>query len=270
MKFSVLLSVYYREKPSFLKEAINSIIDQTNKPDEIVIVKDGPLSKELNVIIDKFNKKYGELFSIIDLEENVGLGKALSIGIKKCKYDIVARMDTDDISKSTRFEKQIKIFEKDSSIDILGSWVEEFEEDISNIISTRKVPQENREIKEFAKSRNPFNHPSVMFKKSSVLKAGNYIDFYLNEDYYLWLRMLNMGFNAYNIQESLLYFRISKDTFKRRGGLKYAIQDIKLQNKLLNMNFINKYEYFKNILTRPVVRILPNFLREYIYKNLLR
>jgi len=270
MKFSVLLSVYIKEKPQYLNKAIDSILNQTVKPSEIVIVKDGPLTDELEQMISKFIKNYPDVFEIIDLEVNKGLGKALKIGLNKCKYNLIARMDTDDISKPQRFEKQLSIFKKKPKIDIVGSWVDEFEKDISNVISTRKVPQYNEEIKKFAKTRNPFNHPSVMFKKESVLEARNYKDFYLNEDYYLWLRMLNMDFEGYNIQESLLYFRVNKDTFKRRGGIKYALQDVKLQNKLLEMDFINKFEYLKNILTKPVVRVLPNFLREYIYKSLLR
>lgn len=270
MKFSVLISVYYKENSLFLEKALKSIINQTLFPNEIVLVKDGSLTKELNEVINNFLNEYPNLMKVISLDKNKGLGKALSIGIKKCTYNLVARMDADDIAKSNRFEKQIKVFRNNPELVIVGSWVNEFENDVSSVISTRKVPQYNKEIKEFAKSRNPFNHPSVMIKKDFVLKAGNYLEFYLNEDYYLWLRMLNMGFKAYNIQESLLFFRISKDTFKRRGGLKYAVQDIKLQNELLKMEFINKYEYIKNILTRPIIRLLPNFMREQIYKNLLR
>lgn len=270
MKFSVLLSVYYKESPSNLKKALCSIIDQTITPNEVILVEDGKLNQKLYDVIDYFIDKYPKIIKVIKLEKNQGLGKALSIGLKKCKYDLIARMDTDDISKNNRFEKQLKVFKKNPDIDIVGSWVKEFENNIDNIISKRKVPETNEKILKFAKQRNPFNHPTVMYRKKSVLDAGNYIDFYLNEDYYLWLRMLNMGFQGYNIQESLLYFRVSKDTFKRRGGVKYAVQDIKLQNKMLKMEFINNYEYIINILTKPATRILPNFLREYIYKSLLR
>jgi glycosyltransferase involved in cell wall biosynthesis len=270
MKFSVLLSVYYKESPSNLKKALCSIIDQTITPNEVILVEDGKLNQKLYDVIDYFIDKYPKIIKVIKLEKNQGLGKALSIGLKKCKYDLIARMDSDDISKNNRFEKQLKVFKKNPDIDIVGSWVKEFENNIDNIISKRKVPETNEKILKFAKQRNPFNHPTVMYRKKSVLDAGNYIDFYLNEDYYLWLRMLNMGFQGYNIQESLLYFRVSKDTFKRRGGVKYAVQDIKLQNKMLKMEFINNYEYIINILTKPATRILPNFLREYIYKSLLR
>lgn len=270
IKFSVLMSLYYKENPLFLEESLESIINQSLLPNEIVIIKDGELTKELDSVINKYSKQYSKLINVISLDENQGLGKALSIGIKKCKYDLIARMDSDDISKKNRFERQIKIFENNYEIDIVGSWVEEFEGNKNNIVSKRKVPKTNKEILNFAKFRNPFNHPTVMLKKQAVLKANNYKDFYLNEDYYLWLRMLKKGFKAYNIQESLLYFRVNKDTFKRRGGLKYAVQDIRLQNKILELGFINKFEYLKNIFTRPVSRILPNFLREYIYKNFLR
>jgi glycosyltransferase involved in cell wall biosynthesis len=270
MKFSVLLSIYHKESPTLFKKALISIIDQTKRPNEIVIVKDGPLTKELDKVIYDFNIKYPNIIKIIKLENNQGLGKALSIGIKQCSYNIIARMDTDDISKNKRFEKQLNILKESPDIDIVGSWVEEFENNSENILSIRKVPQYNNEIIKFAKKRCPFNHPSVMFRKSSVLEAGNYKPFYLNEDYYLWLRMLREGCKGYNIQESLLFFRIDDDTFKRRGGLKYAMQDIKLQNILLKLKFINRLEYIKNVLTKPLVRLMPNYIRKLIYKKLLR
>lgn len=270
MKFSVLLSVYHKEKPHFLEKAVSSVINQTVRPNEIVLVKDGPIGSKLNEVIKVFIDSYPDLFNIIELKHNKGLGKALSIGINNCKYDLIARMDTDDIAKKNRFEKQIELFRKHPNLDIVGSWVDEFQDEITNVLSKRKVPETSKQIMEFSKKRNPFNHPTVMYKKKAVLEAGNYIDFYLNEDYYLWLRMLKKGFKGYNIQESLLYFRVNSDTFKRRGGIKYAYQDIKLQNEILKLGLINKFEYIKNIILRTTVRVLPNIIRQYIYKKLLR
>ena len=270
MNFSVLISVYHKESSSYFERALKSIINQTIKPEEIVLVEDGELNEKLYKVIDDFKSEYPKIIKVVKLKENLGLGKALSIGIKNCKYDLVARMDTDDISKPKRFEKQLNIFKENPDIDIVGSWVDEFQGNTNNIVSKRKVPETNKQILRYLKKRNPFNHTTIMYKKRSVIEAGNYKEFYLNEDYYLWIRMLKMGFEAYNIQESLLYFRIDKSTFKRRGGIKYAFQDIKLQNKLLELKIINRLEYLRNIILKPIVRLLPNIIRESIYKYFLR
>ncbi|WP_097016646.1 glycosyltransferase [Orenia metallireducens] len=270
MKFSVLLSVYFRENPDYLKKSLNSIIDQTVKPDEIVLVKDGELTKELDEVIDEFISKYTALFKVITFNENRGLGIALYEGVKACSYDIIARMDTDDIAKKDRFEKQINIFKERLDIDLVGSWIDEFELETNNVISQRRVPKTNKEIIKFAKQRCPFNHPTVMYRKESVLNSGNYQEFLWNEDYYLWVRMLVNGCEMYNIQESLLYFRTGKDMFKRRGGLRYALQDIMLQKEFLKLGFVNIFEFLYNILIRTSIRLIPNNLRGLFYKKFLR
>ncbi|SNY15328.1 intein N-terminal splicing region [Orenia metallireducens] len=270
IKFSVLLSVYFRENPDYLKKSLNSIIDQTVKPDEIVLVKDGELTKELDEVIDEFISKYTALFKVITFNENRGLGIALYEGVKACSYDIIARMDTDDIAKKDRFEKQINIFKERLDIDLVGSWIDEFELETNNVISQRRVPKTNKEIIKFAKQRCPFNHPTVMYRKESVLNSGNYQEFLWNEDYYLWVRMLVNGCEMYNIQESLLYFRTGKDMFKRRGGLRYALQDIMLQKEFLKLGFVNIFEFLYNILIRTSIRLIPNNLRGLFYKKFLR
>lgn len=269
MKFSVLLSLYIKENPSYLKQSIDSILSQTLQPDEIVLVEDGPLTPELESIVNNYVNTLNNLI-IVRLKQNMGLGKALNEGLKHCSYDIVARMDTDDIAKTFRFEKQIGIFKKYQDIDVCSAWIDEFENDVNYISGIRKIPEKDVDIKAFAKSRCPINHPVVMFKKQSVLNAGNYLHFPLYEDYYLWMRMIKNGAKFYNIQESLLYFRTSPESFKRRGGIKYAITEVRFQKELFNMGMISTPMFIKNIIIRFPIRIAPNFIRTFIYKKIIR
>ncbi|HIT89751.1 MAG TPA: glycosyltransferase [Candidatus Merdenecus merdavium] len=269
LKFSVLLSVYYKEQPDFLFQSLNSIFSQTLLPNEVVLVKDGSLFNELESVIDTYQKKYSNL-KIISLSTNQGLGKALNEGLKYCSYDLVARMDTDDIAKSNRFEKQIKVFKEYPEMDICSSWIEEFEGVNDNVLSTRKLPEYHHAIIEYAKKRCPINHPVVMFRKSAVLKAGGYKHFPLFEDYYLWIRMLMNGAKFYNIQESLLYFRFSPEMFKRRGGWKYAMDELRFQRMMKQEHFISTFEFLRNVAIRFSTRIIPNSWRTLIYKKMLR
>ena len=272
-RFSVLISVYYKEIPRYLDRALQSITDdQILKPNEIVLIKDGPLTKELDEVIGKFKKKYPNLFKIVTLEKNYGLGKALNIGLKNCTYELVARMDGDDISKPERFKKQIEIFQKNPKLDIVGSWIDEFierDEEIT-VRSIRKVPETSEEIYQKLKSICAFNHPTVMYRKSKIIEVGSYLQEFVLEDYYLWIRLAMSGANMYNLQESLLKFRITEGTSKRRGGLKLLKSDIKFQNKIFKMGFLNKIEVVKNIVIYGVYRILPNEIREYVQRKMIR
>lgn len=265
--FSVLLSLYYKEKPKYLVEAIDSILNQTVQASEIILVKDGPLTKELDCIIETYSKKYPQI-KIISLPQNVGLGKALNEGLKYCSYDLIARMDTDDIAKPNRFEKQLNVFQNNPDIDVCSSWIEEFEDTTNNILAIKKLPEYHNEIANYAKHRCPINHPAVMYKKEAVTKVGCYSGF--PEDYSLWIKMLQNGAKFYNIQESLLYFRFSRDVIKRRGGLNYAKADIKSQVSFYKMGFISIKTLLYNIIIRVSVRLIPNELRFYTYKKLLR
>lgn len=267
--FSALLSIYYKENPRALKQCLDSILSQTRMPDEVVLVEDGALPPELERVIGKYKSKITNL-KIISLATNVGLGKALNEGLKHCSYDIVARMDTDDISKPERFEMQLTVFQEHRDIDVVGAWIDEFEDDTSKIKSVRKLPESHEEIRQFAERRNPVNHPVVMFRKNAVLAAGEYQHFPLFEDYYLWVRMLMTGAKFYNMQESLLYFRISPDMFKRRGGWKYAWNEARFQHCMLKMGFISWKRFCLNVLLRFPIRIAPNSVRSFIYKKSLR
>ncbi len=267
--FTVLLSLYYKEDPQYLRQSLDSIFTQKLLADEVVLVKDGPLTEELNEIIVSYACRYPFL-KIVSFSKNQGLGKALNEGLKHCSHDIVARMDTDDIAKPERFEKQLAVFKKHPDIDVVGAWIDEFENDISSVRSVRKLPEYQCDILTFAKRRNPINHPVAMFRKSAVLAAGGYQHFPLFEDYYLWIRMLINGAKFYNIQESLLYFRFSPEMFKRRGGWKYAMNEFRFQWMMRKLHFISILEFIQNVFVRFLTRIVPNFLREIVYKKLLR
>lgn len=267
--FSVLLSLYVKEHSTYLKQSLDSIFSQSLLPTEIILVKDGLLTKELDEVVEEFCSK-SSIIRVVSLSKNQGLGKALNEGLKHCSYDLVARMDTDDIAKPDRFEKQLKIFQDNPNLDIVSSWIDEFESDVNHIISTRKLPETHEEIFRYAQKRNPINHPVVMFKKSAVLAAGGYQHFPLFEDYFLWVRMLLNGSKFYNIQESLLYFRSSTDMFKRRGGFKYACTEARFQWKIYQLGFISFPKTCLNVLVRFGTRIIPNHLRSWIYKKMLR
>ena len=272
-RFSVLISVYYKEIPRYLDRALQSITDdQILKPNEIVLIKDGPLTKELDEVIGKFKRKYPNLFKIVTLEKNYGLGKALNVGLENCTYELVARMDGDDISKPERFKKQIEIFQKNPKLDIVGSWIDEFierDEEIT-VRSIRKVPETSEEIYQKLKSICAFNHPTVMYRKSKIIEVGSYLQEFVLEDYYLWIRLAMSGANMYNLQESLLNFRITEGTSKRRGGFKLLKSDIKFQKKLYKLSFIDKIEVLGNLVKYFIYRLLPNNFRVIVQKILYR
>lgn len=270
LQFSVLMSVYSKEVPTFLESSLKSIIEQTLKPSQIVIVKDGPLSKELDNVITNYEREYDDLFKIVNLRSNVGLGKALNIGLGECDHELIVRMDSDDICVMDRFEKQIKYMSENEQISVLGSWIAEFENNPQDIISIRSVPSNHEQIRKLAKKKNPINHMSVVFRKNDVVNAGNYQSFLWNEDYYLWVRMIKKNYIFANLPEALLYVRAGEEMFKRRGGTKYLFSEIKLQKEFVQMKFINRFQAVINILKRVLIRLLPSKIRGFIYKRYLR
>mgnify|MGYP000662536930 CR=1 FL=1 len=270
-KYSVLMSLYIKEKPEYLDVSIKSMIEQTLKPDEIVIVKDGPITKELQDVLDKYIKEYPNLFNIVGYEENKGLGYALNFGLKHCQNELVARMDTDDISKLSRCEEQVNLFKKYPETDIIGGDISEFIDFENNIVSCRRVPKLDKEIKEYLKIRCPLNHVTVMFKKSSVIKSGGYIDLFWNEDYYLWIRMVEKNCKMANTGTILVNVRVGKDMYQRRGGKKYFESEKFLQDYMLKNNLIKKYTYIKNIVLRFLIQILmPTKIRGWIFRIFAR
>ena len=245
IKFSVLMSVYFKESPSYLEAALSSVFTQTVMPDEVVLVEDGPLTSELDETINKFEQEYPTILKLVKFETNRGLGQALHDGLLECSNEIVFRMDTDDIAHKNRFEKQLKIF-KEKNVDAVGSNITEFDESMTNITSHRIVPEQDEDIKKMAKFRNPINHMTIAFKKQAVIDSGNYLDMMYFEDYYLWVRMMSKGYTFYNIQEELIDVRGGNDMIKRRGGKKYIKPIINFEKAILKLGYISKFEYLKN------------------------
>ena len=269
MKFSVLMSIYYKENPSWLIESIESVLNNSIRPTEIVIVKDGILTDELENVLDDFLTKYPEIFHVCGYEKNKGLGLALQYGVNECKYDLIARMDTDDICARDRFEKELKVME-DNSITMVGSNTIEFTDNISNVISSRVMPEKHEDIVSYSKTRNPFIHPSMMLRREAVLSAGNYQPCHLCEDYDMWVRMLENGAKAYNIQENLVFMRVSKDFYRRRGGWKYFKSITNFKRKLYKTGYMSYGKYLKTYWASAIVSLMPGVIREFVYKKMLR
>lgn len=267
--YSVLMSVYMKEKPEYFKEAVDSILDQTVKTNDFVIVCDGPLTEGLNKVIADYVTTYSGLFNVYRLEKNMGLAKALNNGILQCKNEIIARMDSDDVSAPTRMEEQLKAM-REQQADIVGSNIIEFVGDISNTKNTREVPEEHGDIMRFAKKRSPFNHPSVMYRKTAVVQAGFYEDYRYFEDYNLWVTMLHQGFKGYNIQKNLVYMRAGEDMYKRRGGISYVGCIYRFNRHLRQIGFISMPSFLSGVIIRTAVSLIPNGVRSRLYKKILR
>lgn len=270
MHYSVLMSVYYKEKPEYLYQSLMSMLMQTIQTNDFVLVCDGPLNDQLDETISRVQKNFPDIFHVIRLSKNSGLGNALNVGLNYCKNNLVARIDSDDIAFKNRCEEQLNIFFRNPDISICSGTVLEFVERIDNITAQRAVPEKNEDIISFSKKRNPFNHPCVMFKKDRVLQAGGYIELFLLEDYYLWVRMIRSGAKGYNIQKPLLYMRADSKMYKRRGGLKYAISQYKLFSKMHEIGFLSKVETMQSIIIRSFSSLSPCFIRELIFKRFLR
>ncbi len=266
-KFSVLISVYKKENPLFLEQSLNSVIHQTFPPNEIVLVEDGPLNDGLYEVINKFAEHY-PILKTVRLPENVGLGAALNEGLKFCTNSIVARMDSDDISKPDRFEKQIKIFQDHRELAVVGGWIDEFSTNPETPSFIRKVPEKQEQIERRLKRQCPLNHVSVMFKKEEIIDVGGYQPLYYQEDYWLWCRLIAQKKKIYNIQEVLVDVRGGDDLIGRRGGMRYLKSEITLQKRMLELGLINPGSFFFNILVRTIVRLSPASFRKLVYRFL--
>ena len=270
IKFSVLIPVYYKENPLFFEQALDSILNQTLLPDEIVIVKDGPLTKGLESVVETYTSKYTNLFNIVALEQNVGQGKARNAGLQACKYDYIALMDSDDIADLTRFEKQIGYLEKHPEIDCIGSNITEFEGEQENIISKKVVPLTHENIFKFGKWRSPMNNMTIIYKKDKVLEVGGYNSFNFGEDYLLFAKMLMNGCKFHNFEECLVNARGGYGMLAKRIGLSRIIQEFKLFWTFYKMGYINIYEFLRNVSLKFLLRIIPTWFRSWIYNNFLR
>ena len=265
-KYSVLMSLYKKEHPEYLRLALDSMINQTVKPDEIVLVEDGPLTDELYKVVEE----YRPYLKLVINEKNLGLGLALNEGLKACRNELVARMDTDDISKPDRCEKQLKRFEEKPELAIVGSHIDEFVGDPSNVISQRKVPTSSKAIYEYAKRRSAFNHPAVMYRKSAVLAEGGYADLKRNQDVDLFGRMLFKGYKAENIDEALLWFRSSDELSKRRKSWQNTWSYIATIRNFWKMGYSSFVDYAMIVVAQTGMYLMPIGVQNYLYKRFLR
>lgn len=270
MEYSVLMSLYKNEKSKNLGECLDSILRQSVLPTEVVIVKDGPLTEDLELVLKEYVNKDPDLYKVIPLEKNVGLGLALAEGIKHCNNNLVARMDTDDICVPNRFEKQLKEFEKNPELDICGSHIVEFEKTPSEPVAMRKVPLTDLEIRKYQKRRSAFNHMTVMYKKEKVLESGNYQHALLMEDDLLWVNMLKAGAKAGNIDEVLVYARTGDGMYERRGGWQYFRKYCEGRKQIYQTGYISKWDYWYTIIVQFIVALVPLNMRKFIFNKLLR
>lgn len=269
--FSVLISVYKNDNPQFFRTAIESVtINQTIKPDEVYIYVDGEVPEELKNTIIQLQDEI-QYITVHWETNNKGLGKALQYGMEHVRNELVARMDSDDISLPDRFESQLKQFEENPELSVASGHISEFVGNPSNIVGTRKVPIGNDKIRQYMKKRDGLNHVAVLFKKSEVMKAGNYQDWHFNEDSYLWLRMYLAGCVFDNLDKVLVNVRVGSDMYKRRGGLKYYKSEEGLQRLRWKKGIISFPRYIMNCSIHFIVKcLLPNHVRGFVFQKLLR
>ena len=270
-EFAVAISVYHNDSAVFVKRALESIWDaQTVRPTQIVLVVDGPVGADIMDVILDFQAHCPGL-KMVQLAENAGSGNAMRVAMEVVDCELIARMDSDDISAPTRFEEQLSFLAENPGVDVLGGDISEFVGEEENIVAYRRVPATDHEIKSYMRKRCPLNHVTVMFKKSAVLKAGGYIEQFWNEDYYLWIRMAECGATMANTGTVLVNVRTGQDMYSRRGGKKYFKSEMFLQNYMLQRKMISLPTYADNIAKRWVVqRLLPTQLRGLVFRTFAR
>lgn len=256
---SVLMSVYKKENPAYLKVALDSVYAQTLKANQIVLVKDGELPLELEEMISQ----YADIH-IVKLEKNLQLGRALEAGLKECEYELVARMDTDDIMMPNRLEKQYRFMTAHPEITACGGDIAEFmEEDV--ILREKHMPTSSQDLYGYGKKRNPLNHMTVMFRKSAIEAVGGYRHFPGLEDYDLWSRLLANGYQIANIPEVLVKARIGDRFASRRGGWSYFKRYLQLRKEQHRIGYLNMKEYIVACVLTFGMTVMPEKLREKAY-----
>ena len=270
IKFSVLMSVYHKENPIFLRNAIESVsIKQTIKPNEIVLIQDGPLTDELYHVISYFKSEL-PYFKTYSMEKNSGLGKALEYGVMMCTYDWIARMASDDISIPDRFEKQVEYLEQHENIDVLGSNITEFGENPEDVVSIKRMPNTHADIRAMLRRRTPICHVTAFIRKEKLLAAGGYQDLPYVEDYYLWARMFVNSSQFASVDESLVLVRVGNGMLARRGN-KQQILSWKILNDYMYKNGL--VSYLDVIINKFLIRMflyMPVRMKEVLYKKVLR
>ena len=269
-KYSVLMSVYAKEKPEYLRQSIDSMLNQTVSPDQFVLVKDGPLTKELDAVVNQYIVDYPDLFDVVNLSENKGLGVALDEGLRHCRNELVARMDSDDISLSNRCERQLECFKNNPSLSIVSGYVGEFSDTPEKIESIRIVPECQKEIQRLMRVRSAFNHPAVMYKKTEVERCGGYGESIRKEDHDLFSRMMNMNCKAYNIQSVVLHYRYGKSNLKRKKSWKSISSYIKVMWDNYNKGFCGLFDFLYVCVAQLMLFILPMSISDFLIKKFYR
>lgn len=269
MKFTATISCYKNDNPADFETAFLSIYNQTRRPDEILVTVDGPIPPELDEKVTRFEREFQAV--VLRTAQNNGLGMAHAQAVSHASHELIAIMDADDISAPDRFEKQLSYFEAHPEADIVGGQIEEFIGNTGNIVGKRTVPEDDHMVKRYLRRRCPFNHMTIMFKKSAVIKAGNYQDWHYNEDYFLYCRMLLNGAIFHNLPDTLVYVRVGEEMYRRRGGWKYFKSEAKLQGWMLRHKIISFPRYCMNVLIRLCVQVfMPNWMRGLMFQKLFR
>jgi glycosyltransferase involved in cell wall biosynthesis len=271
IEFSVLIPVYIKENPANLKTAMESVLDhQTVLPQEVVIVEDGPITKELEQVLSDISSKYPKVIRRIKMPVNQGMGAAMNLGLNNLAYKWVARMDSDDIAVPNRFETQTEFLKAHPEIDVLGSAIEEFDHTPGDLKHFRTLPEKHDEIIKLMKFRNPVNHMTVFFRRDVAMQAGGYWSNRFFEDYNLWYEMKKVGARFHNMNQNLVHVRVGNDMVGRRSGYAYFTFERILLKKFLADRFISPLEYTWLAGLKLLLRVMPtNFLR-IVYKFFLR
>ena len=268
LPFSLLLPVYAGDRADFLRRAfVSSVDEQTLRPDDVVLVQDGPLPDALRETCEELATVSPVPVNLVQLERNVGLGPALDHGLEACAHDVVARMDADDISRPRRFELQLPLIA--DGADIVGSALMEFVDDVEDVVQTRIPPLDPEWIRSAVRFRDPFNHPTVVYRRSMVQKVGGYQDLPLMEDYLLFARMLAEGAVPANVAEPLVYYRIGTGAYARRGGTALLRSEWALQRRFLELGITNRVEFVRNVMVRGGYRLVPEPMRRVAYRRLI-
>jgi glycosyltransferase involved in cell wall biosynthesis len=268
--FSCLIPIYYKDNPEHLKLALESIAKQILIPDEVIIVQDGPLTPALDKVVIDFINEYDKIHTIVEqLKENVGMGMAMNIGLHLCRFDWVARMDSDDIAKPDRFSKQVQFLQKNPDVDVLGGNISEFNKTPNDTGRLKIMPKSHEHIVKFMRYRNPINHMTVMFKKSLAVDSGGYWLKRYFEDYNLWFEMYKNGAIFANLTDILVDVRIT-NMESRRSGFSYFLIEATLFRKMLKSGFIGIFQFYFSMPLRLFARIIPVFFLRSLYKNFFR
>ena len=268
--YSVLMTVYKKDNPEYFRQSLFSMLNQTITPNEVVVIADGPITNELQVVIDELDREYPNIINEIKLKENVGLGTALKIGVLECKNEFIARMDSDDISFPDRCRLQLKAFSDNPYLDIVGYSIKEFSGSIDNIVGERKVPETNEAIYKFAKLRDPFNHPTVMFRKSKVISSGNYGNYRKNQDSDLWIKMLSHHAICMNLPYDQFRFRFDEATYARRKNWLNTGSLLEIRYQAWQSGYNSWWEFFIITAGQLARFVLPMSFQRILYKFLKR